>query len=192
MIDSDQRRRRRSRMTSLLPHPILLPVSLILISLMRVSSDESILGHQSSELGVGQRMLLSFKETPSGSNSTFDCSPNGPCVSCLYSEKSNPKFRCSETGYRIPLKCSLLKEKTKEVNAKNPQNNQSNTEDNEAYITYRSCIPAVSEDKLSVLGFEGIILCMLALSGSFVYYRKKQSAIMSASGAIRIPTSSRF
>ncbi|CAM8876670.1 unnamed protein product [Rhodiola kirilowii] len=97
-----------------------------------------------------------------------------------------------ETGYRIPLKCALVKAKTKELNAKNPQNNQSTTENNETYITYRSCIPAVSEDKLSVLGFEGIILGMLAISGSFLYYRKKQTAAMSASGAIRIPTSSRF
>ncbi|CAM8950272.1 unnamed protein product [Rhodiola kirilowii] len=194
---------------------ILLPAALIMFSLICVSSDEAALGHKTSEVGVGRRVMLSFKETPSGSNNTFDCTPNGPCVSCLYSEKNSPKFRCSETGYRIPLKCALVKDKTKELNAKNPQNNQSTTENNEViplsgdtysfvqllmlslnwpqtYITYRSCIPAVSEDKLSVLGFEGIILGMLAISGSFLYYRKKQTAAMSASGAIRIPTSSRF
>ncbi|CAM8882270.1 unnamed protein product [Rhodiola kirilowii] len=171
---------------------ILLPAALIMFSLICVSSDEAALGHQTSEVGVGRRVMLSFKETPSGSNNTFDCTPNGPCVSCLYSEKNSPKFRCSETGYRIPLKCALVKAKTKELNAKNPQNNQSTTENNETYITYRSCIPAVSEDKLSVLGFEGIILGMLAISGSFLYYRKKQTAAMSASGAIRIPTSSRL
>jgi len=37
--------------------------------------------------GVGRRVLLSFKEKPSGTNITFECSPSGPCVPCLYSEK---------------------------------------------------------------------------------------------------------
>jgi hypothetical protein len=41
-----------------------------------------------SEKGIGgRRVLLSFKETPRGSNATFECSPSGPCVPCLYSEK---------------------------------------------------------------------------------------------------------
>jgi hypothetical protein len=37
--------------------------------------------------GLGRRVLLSFKETPHGTNLTFDCSPSGPCVPCAYSEK---------------------------------------------------------------------------------------------------------
>lgn len=34
-----------------------------------------------------RRALLSFKETPKGTNITFDCSPSGACLPCLYSEK---------------------------------------------------------------------------------------------------------
>lgn len=30
---------------------------------------------------------MSFKETPIGTNITYDCSPSGPCVPCTYSEK---------------------------------------------------------------------------------------------------------
>lgn len=42
---------------------------------------------RSREREGGRRLLMSFKETPSGGNATFDCSPSGPCVACLYSEK---------------------------------------------------------------------------------------------------------
>ncbi|KAK4402883.1 hypothetical protein Sango_1029000 [Sesamum angolense] len=59
-----------------------------------------------SELrAVKGRTLMSFKETPGGGNVTFDCSPSGPCIPCSRSEKSDEKYRCSETGYRIRLKC---------------------------------------------------------------------------------------
>lgn len=37
--------------------------------------------------GIGRRALLSLKETPHGSNATYECSPAGPCVPCLYPEK---------------------------------------------------------------------------------------------------------
>ncbi|KAJ6431177.1 hypothetical protein OIU84_018631 [Salix udensis] len=63
------------------------------------------LDHTTENEGVGRRALLSFKETPHGTNLTFDCSPSGPCVPCAYSEKSDKKYRCSETGHRIPFKC---------------------------------------------------------------------------------------
>ncbi|KAG8366241.1 hypothetical protein BUALT_Bualt17G0056000 [Buddleja alternifolia] len=60
-----------------------------------------------------------------------------------------------------------------------------------AYVTYRSCIPAVSEEKLSVLGFEALMMALLLSSGSFIYYRRKRSTV--AGGVpIRLPTSSRF
>lgn len=36
---------------------------------------------------IGRRHLMSFKETPIGTNITYDCSPSGPCVPCSYSEK---------------------------------------------------------------------------------------------------------
>ncbi|KAK9046615.1 hypothetical protein V6N11_052500 [Hibiscus sabdariffa] len=54
---------------------------------------------------IRHRVLMSFKEISKETNHTFDCSPSGPCVPCLYSEKSDKKYRCSETGYRIPFKC---------------------------------------------------------------------------------------
>lgn len=44
-------------------------------------------GNEKIEVGFGRRALLSFKETPRGSNVTFECSRSGPCVACLYSEK---------------------------------------------------------------------------------------------------------
>lgn len=53
----------------------------------------------------------------------------------------------------------------------------------QAYITYRSCI-SVNTEKLSVLGFEGIILCLLLASGSVVYFRRKQTAtVVAGAGA---------
>ncbi|KAI8527228.1 hypothetical protein RHMOL_Rhmol12G0059400 [Rhododendron molle] len=60
---------------------------LFLLSLLSVPAHLS-LGHMTSrEREGGRRLLMSFKETPSGGNATFDCSPSGPCVACLYSEK---------------------------------------------------------------------------------------------------------
>ena len=44
-------------------------------------------GSEEIEKGIGRRGLLSFIETPKGSNVSFECSPSGPCISCLYSEK---------------------------------------------------------------------------------------------------------
>lgn len=48
----------------------------------------------------------------------------------------------------------------------------SSTQENEAesYITYRSCIPADNEEKLSVLDFEVCLLIFLALFYSETYY----------------------
>ncbi|KAJ7953711.1 Mediator of DNA damage checkpoint protein 1 [Quillaja saponaria] len=182
------------------------------------------LGQETS--GGGRRALLSFKETPAGSNVTFECSPSGPCVSCLYSEKSDEKYRCSETGYRIPLKCVEIKDNSKDTKGKTSKEarstlevsdgnakvddvfhnaegftsyvkhrsllDDSSTSENglQAYITYRSCIPPVNEEKVSVVGFEGIMLGLLFLSGPVVYFRRKRT--ISASGFARIQTNSRF
>ncbi|KAJ0038102.1 hypothetical protein Pint_23105 [Pistacia integerrima] len=182
----------------------------------------------STERSVGQRLLLGFKETPSGSNRTFDCSPSGPCVPCLYSEKSDDKYRCSETGYRIPLKCVEIEEGAKNENEQKTKPSRSTLETSadsmkqhvmlhdaggnvtsvkhrsvlddsstsegksQAYITYRSCIPAVNEEKLSVIGFESVVLCLLLISGSVVYLRRKRTAVMPGVGAGRIQTNSRF
>ncbi|THG15401.1 hypothetical protein TEA_017441 [Camellia sinensis var. sinensis] len=208
---------------------------LFLLSLFSLSTDLA-LGHESSrgrreeeEVGIrGRRVLMGFKETPSGGNVTFDCSPSGPCVACVYSEKNDEKYRCSETGYRIPLKCVKIEAGTNQVNSKKAQPNRSTLENNSAkeklhvmlhnaeesytsirqrslladsstsvggsqpYITYRSCIPPINEEKLSVIGFEGIILGLLLISSSLIYFRRKQSSVAAGVGAMRIPTNSRL
>ncbi|XP_054789638.1 uncharacterized protein LOC129311114 isoform X2 [Prosopis cineraria] len=71
---------------------------------------------------VKGRVLLSFKEKPAGSNITFECSPSGLCVNCLYSEKGDSKYRCSETGYHIPFKCIEIKVSMKDSKRTNSQN----------------------------------------------------------------------
>lgn len=45
------------------------------------------IGSEESGGGIGRRALLSLKETPHGSNATYECSPAGPCVPCVYPEK---------------------------------------------------------------------------------------------------------
>ncbi|KAI3516352.1 hypothetical protein L1887_15267 [Cichorium endivia] len=148
------------------------------------------------ERGVGQRGLKTFQEKPTGTNVTFDCHPSGPCVPCLYSEKKDEKFRCSETGYRIPLRCIKIVTQVDEKIENKKQKERSLLEDSsgievgkEVYVTHRSCIPAIDEEKLSVIGFEAIMLVLLAIS-SFVIYRRKGSLAMQ--GFIRVPTNPRF
>ncbi|KAL5759668.1 hypothetical protein ACOSQ2_018506 [Xanthoceras sorbifolium] len=193
-----------------------------------IQSSASIHEVETTERSVGQRLLLSFKETPPGSNLTFECSPSGPCVPCLYSEKNDDKYRCSETGYRIPLKCLETDGGSKDTNEQKIQKSRSMFEisvnsvkphvmlddgeelitsikhrsllddsstskgKSQAYITYRSCIPAVNEEKLSVLGFEGILFGLFLISGSAVYFRRKRNVTMPGVGAGRIPANSRF
>ena len=92
--------------------------------------------------------------------------------------QNDEKYRCSETGYRIPLKCVETGNGSKDKKSKKMQKTHSaieNTEDSstvegglEDYITYRSCIPAVNEEKLSVLGFE---------VGSYYYLRYSHHAL---------------
>ncbi|ESW29545.1 hypothetical protein PHAVU_002G078700 [Phaseolus vulgaris] len=178
--------------------------------------------------GVGRRVLLSFKEKPSGTNITFECSPSGPCVPCLYSEKGDSKYRCSETGYRIPFKCVEIKDSTKDAKKTKSRKGRSSLEipdgtaesqkvshvagqsthsqsdrrladdssssDNssQAYITYRSCITPVNEEKLSVLNFEGVVIFLLLISGSIMYLRKRKAASMSGYVAGRGQNNSRF
>ncbi|XP_047332875.1 uncharacterized protein LOC124936420 [Impatiens glandulifera] len=155
---------------------------------------------------TGQRRgLMRFREIPSGSNVTFECSPSGPCIACQYSEKNDPKFRCSETGYRIPLKCVETRVNADNAKKKNSSKGRLTLQTNdvskssgaaEVYITYRSCIPAVNEEKLSVFGFESIMLGLLLLSGSVIYFRQKRSNNNNNSqpgiSMVRIPSNSRF
>ncbi|KAG7659039.1 hypothetical protein ISN44_As01g059690 [Arabidopsis suecica] len=164
---------------------------------------------------VGRRFLLGFKETPKGSNITFACSPSGPCVSCNSSEKRKEKYRCSETGYRIPFKCKEVREEVdahKKNGEEETQNDQSNNNDEEAktrnllddsspatkvksqsYKTYRSCVPSADEEKLSVLGFESIMLGLFLLSGAAIYIRKRQTVpMLGVSSSGRLQGNSRF
>ncbi|KAJ8569875.1 hypothetical protein K7X08_006452 [Anisodus acutangulus] len=183
---------------------------------------------QRDESIVGRRHLMSFKETPIGTNSSYDCSPNGPCVPCIYSEKNDEKYRCSETGYRIPFKCTEIKASSKEVKSNKGKKNRSVLEDAYAavrphvfkhngqalaasvrqrnllddsstsksgthtYKTYRSCVLSVNEEKLSVLGFEVIMLGLLIVSGSTIYFRKRRASAVPGAGPVRLPTNSRF
>ncbi|KAF5443226.1 hypothetical protein F2P56_035801 [Juglans regia] len=184
-------------------------------------------GSVGPENRIGRRVLLNFKETPRGSNATYECAPSGPCVPCLYSEKNEEKYRCSETVYRIPFKCVEIRDNSKDANVKNSHNSRftleisdKNTKLNgvlhdagelttsmrersvlddpsmlksglQAYTTYESCLPPVNEEKLSVLGFEGIVLCLLLISGTVVYFRRKRTIAMTGFGG-RIQTNSRF
>ncbi|KAL9240907.1 hypothetical protein vseg_015073 [Gypsophila vaccaria] len=161
-----------------------------------------------------QRRNLGFKEKIEGSNSTFDCNPSGPCIPCQYSEKSEDKYRCSETGYRVPFKCTANVEK--EVSGKKdhstPGGSSSGGEDATAkdktsaadnkssqeverheYVTYRSCLQDANEEKLSVLGFEVFILGMLLVSGSFIVLRRKKTVAATAgAGGVRLQSNPRF
>lgn len=173
-------------------------------------------------------------------NATFKCLSSGPCVPCSYSEKSDEKYHCSETGYRIPYKCIELKTNFKEINreqigkegypakdeieagisseykndhSQSQQNRKINSQNDttegkngnwrrlsettesledgkQIRHIFSSCVPAADDEKLSVLGFEGIVLCLLLICSLVVYYRKKKSFVIS--GATRIPTNSRF
>ncbi|TYH19552.1 hypothetical protein ES288_A05G360700v1 [Gossypium darwinii] len=174
--------------------PFLLPLSALASSI-----------HDQHER-IGHRVLMSFKEISKEPNNTFDCSPSGPCVPCLYSEK---------TGYRIPFKCVETDDGSKAENKQKTEKGRSNLEisvinenlrqrrsllddsstsesGSRAYITYRSCIPAVNEEKLSVLGFEGIIFGLLLISGSVVFLRRKRAITMPGVSAGRIQPNSRF
>lgn len=78
--------------------------------------------------------------------------------------QNDGKYRCSETGYRIPLRCEESKAVSKEkvsnkesgaVKQRSLLDNKSASKGGaDSYITYRSCIPATNEEKISVLGFE--------------------------------------
>ncbi|KAJ8510446.1 hypothetical protein OPV22_000880 [Ensete ventricosum] len=136
------------------------------------------------------------------------------------SDINDDKYRCSETGYRVPLKCVWIKDGTEESSRNRTRRNLSLQEhasgvqrrlfttisnykwrallaessklenEEESYITYRSCVPVDSNEKLSVLGFEVIMLVLLLISGSVVYMRQKRTAIMSGVAPMRVSKSS--
>ena len=78
--------------------------------------------------------------------------------------QNDEKYSCSETGYRLPLKCVEAQNVTKEGNeskqrkilddASTSGGTKSTSGGPKHYITYRSCVPLVGEEKLSVLSFE--------------------------------------
>ncbi|PAN13830.1 hypothetical protein PAHAL_2G366700 [Panicum hallii] len=116
-----------------------------------------------------RRSLLGFVEAQG--NASYQCTPSGPCIPCQYSEKNDEKYSCSETGYRLPLKCVQAQNVTKEGNKSKQRkilDDASTSGDTKSqsggtkstsggpkhYTTYRSCVPLEGEEKLSFLGFE--------------------------------------
>ncbi|CAL9107754.1 unnamed protein product [Musa textilis] len=57
---------------------------------------------------------------------------------------------------------------------------------NQSYITYRSCVPVIGEEKLSVFGFEVIMVGLLLISGPVVYLRQKRISLPGV-GFMKIP-----
>ena len=124
--------------------------------------------------------------------------------------QTDEKYRCSETGYRIPLKCVEIKDNSKNRNGngkgKSSRNSRSTLEIShgneillaesldagelttsmkhrslledpstpesgpQAYITYRSCLPPVNEEKMSVLEFEVCVIIFYHPSFLVVFY----------------------
>ncbi|XP_078153361.1 structural polyprotein isoform X5 [Carex rostrata] len=146
------------------------------------------------------RSLLAFVEAQG--NTSFRCSPSGPCIPCQYSEKNDDKYRCSETGYHLPLKCEEVQQ-NKNKNRRRLASEFLNSKpllgtiisnfkwrkllDEESsdagmvmkqYITYRSCVPVDGEEKLSVIGFEVMMVGLLMVSGPVVYLRQKRTLLM--------------
>ena len=73
--------------------------------------------------------------------------------------QQDAEHRCSETGYRVPLKCLEIKEKEKKESGMKSRRSLNALESGEtknqvSYTTYRSCLPAEAEERLSFLGFE--------------------------------------
>ncbi|KAG0503700.1 hypothetical protein HPP92_003772 [Vanilla planifolia] len=162
----------------------------ILILLLSVVITSAAERASDSTSGARGRLLLGFRET--SGNVSFQCSPSGPCIPCQYSEKNDEKYHCSETGYRLPLQCIEVQESSEEEHKDKKQRKllfelESGKRN---YITYRSCVPADGEEKLSVLGFEVRMLCLLLISGAIVYLRKKRSTVLPAAGVMRIHTNS--
>ncbi|KAL8518869.1 hypothetical protein ACS0TY_010000 [Phlomoides rotata] len=200
-----------------------LMLTLLFFLILFVSPNLS-LNHNSDLTVMKGRTLMGFKETPDGGNVTFDCSPSGPCIPCSRAEKSEEKYRCGETGYRIRLKCAPSGSGSNDPKSVNKQDRRSSLEvtdsgvyqhdvkltnspmrherllsdssksggGSRAYVTYRSCIPAINEEKLSVLGFEALMIALLISSGSFIYFRRKRSTAVAGGAPMRLPTSSRF
>ncbi|KAJ3704895.1 hypothetical protein LUZ61_008600 [Rhynchospora tenuis] len=130
---------------------------------------------------AGGRSLLAFVEAQG--NTSFRCSPSGPCIPCQYSVKNDEKYWCIETGYHLPLKCVEVQDQKENNNNRRRLASQrkieflnskllgtisnykwrklldeSSSQSSEAavkqYITYRSCIPIDGDERVSVLGFE--------------------------------------
>ncbi|KAL0908751.1 hypothetical protein M5K25_023260 [Dendrobium thyrsiflorum] len=197
------------------------PWVLALLVILLTVCIPAVRGKAEAAHGGKGRSLLGFRETLG--NVSFQCSPSGPCIPCEYSEKNDEKFRCSETGYRLPLKCVETRDvSTEESKSKNQRKllfqsgnmagsvmreqlvaavrnlkfrklmDDSSTSESgkQSYITYRSCIPVDGEEKLSILGFELIMVCLLLISGPVVYLRQRRPVLMPGAGATRIPTNS--
>lgn len=148
-----------------------------------------------------------YDHTETRGNSTFGCYSSGPCTPCSYSEKSNDEtYHCSTTGYRQSYRCVELGADDKSTFRQSDSSRglhqsiqglvgrkvaeKEDSSGRQVLYIYSSCVPTNKDEKLSVLGFEGIVLGLLALSAPVVYHRRRRN--FSASGMSRLPTSVRF
>ncbi|KAL2634745.1 hypothetical protein R1flu_006224 [Riccia fluitans] len=158
-----------------------------------------------------------FSRPEKQGNTTWLCTPSGPCVGCTPSEKQDPTFKCKPTGYHLPQRCvedneearSAQKLESKEIANRgddegteegegsgrrmrmmlnHDSSRKSLGEDGvQVYVLYKSCLPKEVREKLSVLGFEGVVLGLLAISAPFVYFRKRRITLSSPNIVQRVP-----
>lgn len=57
----------------------------------------------------------------------------------------------------------------------------------QSYIAYKSCVPIKPEEKLSILGFELIMVSLLLICGPIAYFRQKRSVSAAGAGSVRLP-----
>ncbi|XP_042472015.1 uncharacterized protein LOC122054564 isoform X1 [Zingiber officinale] len=173
-------------------------------------------GEREAEARERGRSLLGFKETkgnasyrcsPSGpclpcqysqkNDEKYHCSETGYLVPYKCTEITNVENEDNKNKIHRRL-ASILENSTivvkeqlfdvhnykwrKLLDASSNQNTR-----NVSYITYRSCVPVVVEEKLSFLGFEVIIVGLLLISGPIVYFRQKRLVAIPGAGFVRVP-----
>lgn len=70
-------------------------------------------------------------------------------------QKGRSALESMNTEVKLPVNLNAVDKLTTFVTQRRLLDESSTSDDSrQAYITYRSCIPAVNEEKLSVLGFE--------------------------------------
>ncbi|KAF2325397.1 hypothetical protein GH714_027440 [Hevea brasiliensis] len=133
---------------------VILPLLVYLVAVALLSASSIHASDHATNGGVGRRLLLGLKEKPRGTNLTFDCSPSGACVPCLYSEKSQNSRSIIEISHENANAHVMLHDTVSNKHRSLLDDSSTLEDGSQAYITYRSCITPVNEEKLSVVGFE--------------------------------------